>query len=114
MGEKKDRVNDALCATRAAIEEGIVPGGGTALIRALPVLEGIKPVNDDIKKGVEIVKHALKQPCHQIAKNAGVDASVIVNKVMEASESTGYGALNGEFVNMMDAGIIDPTKVKKN
>ena len=111
MGEKKDRVNDALCATRAAIEEGIVPGGGTALIRTLPVLDDISASNDDIKKGVEIIKHALKQPCHQIAKNAGVDASVIVNKVMEASDNMGYDALNGNFVDMMEAGIIDPTKV---
>ena len=113
MNEKKDRVNDALCATRAAIEEGIVPGGGTALLRCLDVLESVPVENEDQKKGVDIVRHALKQPCHQIAKNAGVDASVVVNKVIEASdEKTGYDALHGTYVDMIDAGIIDPTKVR--
>ena len=112
MGEKKDRVTDALNATRAAIEEGIVPGGGTALLRCLGVLESVPAANDDQRKGVEIVRHALKQPMMQIAKNAGVDASVIVNKVMEADDpNLGYDALNGVYVNMIDAGIIDPTKV---
>ena len=112
MGEKKDRVTDALNATLAAIEEGIVPGGGTALLRCLGVLESVPAANDDQRKGVEIVRHALKQPMMQIAKNAGVDASVIVNKVMEADDpNLGYDALNGVYVNMIDAGIIDPTKV---
>ncbi len=112
MNEKKDRVTDALNATRAAIEEGIVPGGGTALIRCLEVLDAVPATNEDQKKGVEIVRHAIKQPTFTIAKNAGVDASVIVNKVMEAGDqNTGYDALNGEFVNMLEAGIIDPTKV---
>jgi chaperonin GroEL len=112
VNEKKDRVNDALCATRAAIEEGIVPGGGTALVRCLDVLDNIPFTNDDQKKGVDIIRFALKQPMMQIAKNAGVDASVIVNKVMEANDvNTGYDALNNEYVNMLEAGIIDPTKV---
>ena len=112
MGEKKDRVTDALNATRAAIEEGIVPGGGTALLRCIDILDSVPAANDDQKKGVEIVRHSLKQPMMQIAKNAGVDASVIVNKVQEANDrNLGYDALNGVFVNMIDAGIIDPTKV---
>merc|ERR1719422_1622936 len=112
VNEKKDRVNDALCATRAAIEEGIVPGGGTALVRCLDVLDNVPVANEDQKKGVDIIRHALTQPMLQISKNAGLDASVIVNKVVEAGDvNTGYDALNGEFVNMLDAGIIDPTKV---
>merc|ERR1712088_895829 len=115
MNEKKDRVNDALCATRAAIEEGIVPGGGTALVRCLDVLDSVPVANEDQKKGVEIIRHALTQPMNQIAKNAGLDSSVIVNKVVEANDvNTGYDALNGEFVNMLEAGIIDPTKVVRS
>ena len=112
MTEKKDRVNDALCATRAAIEEGIVPGGGTALIRCLDILDSVPVANEDQRKGVEIIRHALPQPMLQISKNAGLDASVIVNKVIEANDvNTGFDALKGEFVNMLEAGIIDPTKV---
>lgn len=112
VNEKKDRVNDALCATRAAIEEGIVPGGGTALLRCLPVLDDLQVANEDQRKGVEIIRLALKQPCMQIAANAGADASVIVNKVIEAADPNyGYNALEGVFVNMIDEGIIDPTKV---
>merc|ERR1712088_1057839 len=115
MNEKKDRVNDALCATRAAIEEGIVPGGGTALVRCLDVLDNVPIANEDQKKGVDIIRHALTQPMNQIVKNAGIDASVIVNKVMEANDAnTGFDALNGEFVNMLEAGIIDPTKVVRS
>lgn len=114
MNEKKDRVNDALCATRAAIEEGIVPGGGTALVRCLDILDNVVFANEDQKKGIDICRHALTQPMMQISKNAGLDASVIVNKVSEANDvNTGYDALNGEFVNMLDAGIIDPTKVNE-
>ncbi len=113
VNEKKDRVNDALNATRAAIEEGIVPGGGTALIRCTDILDNVPAKNDDQKKGIDIVRHALKQPMLQIVKNTGIDASVIVNKVMEANDTnTGFDALNGEFVNMLEAGIIDPTKVR--
>lgn len=112
VNEKKDRVNDALCATRAAVEEGIVPGGGVALIRCLPALDAIEPVNEDQKIGISIVRKAIQTPCLTIAKNAGVDASVIVSKVMEASGDMGYDAATGTFVNLVEAGIIDPTKVR--
>merc|ERR1712165_144994 len=114
MNEKKDRVNDALCATRAAIEEGIVPGGGVALVRCLDVLEGLTAKNEDQRKGIEIVKYALTRPLFQIATNAGLDASVIVNKVKECSNpNEGFDAANEAMVDMIDAGIIDPTKVVK-
>merc|ERR1711936_1521348 len=83
VNEKKDRVTDALNATRAAVEEGIVPGGGVALIRCLPMLDGLVPENEDQKKGIDIVKYALTRPLYTIADNAGLDASVIVNKVKE-------------------------------
>ena len=87
VNEKKDRVTDALNATRAAVEEGIVPGGGVALLRCLPVLNTLVPVNEDQKKGIDIIKHALRQPLMQIATNAGLDASVIVNKVDNKAHS---------------------------
>merc|ERR1711994_467718 len=112
VNEKKDRVTDALNATRAAVEEGIVPGGGVALLRCLPILDGLTPANEDQRKGIEIVRHALKQPCFTIAQNAGLDASVIVNKVQECEDAKmGFDAANEEMVNMITAGIIDPTKV---
>ncbi|KAI8425090.1 hypothetical protein MSG28_006950 [Choristoneura fumiferana] len=111
VNEKKDRVNDALNATRAAISEGIVPGGGTALLRCIPVLEKLKPANADQATGIEIVKNALRMPCVTIASNAGCDGSVIVSKVQELGDEFGYDVLNNEFVNMMEKGIIDPTKV---
>uniref|UniRef100_T1JNA6 Heat shock protein 60 n=1 Tax=Strigamia maritima TaxID=126957 RepID=T1JNA6_STRMM len=111
VNEKKDRVNDALNATRAAIAEGIVPGGGVALLRCLPALENIKFENQDQKIGIDIIKKALKMPTQQIAKNAGVDAAVVVQKVIDSAKETGYDALNGIYVNMMSSGIIDPTKV---
>jgi len=111
VNEKKDRVNDALNATRAAVEEGIVPGGGTALLRCIPALKNIKTSNSDQDTGVDIVCKALRMPCMQIAKNAGVDASVVVAKVEELDSEVGYDALNNEYVNMMEKGIIDPTKV---
>ena len=107
-------MNDALCATRAAVEEGIVPGGGVALLRSLPCLDEIKPANDDIKLGIDIVRRAVETPCRQIASNAGVDAAVIVSKVKEASENKGYDAASDQFVDMVEAGIIDPTKVTIN
>ena len=91
---------------------GIVAGGGTALIRCIPTLDGVQTSNSDQERGVEIVRSSLDMPMRQIALNAGVDASVIVNKCVEAGDAnTGYDALNGTFVNMIDAGIIDPTKV---
>lgn len=111
VNEKKDRVNDALCATRAAVEEGIVPGGGTALLRCIKTLENLKGANDDQKAGIEIVRKALHQPCTQIAKNAGVDGSVVVAKILDQTGDFGYDAMNGEYVNMIEKGIIDPTKV---
>ncbi|KAK8761667.1 hypothetical protein V5799_027064 [Amblyomma americanum] len=111
VNEKKDRVNDALNATRAAVEEGIVPGGGTALLRCLPALEAIQVDNEDQRTGVGIVRKALKQPCMQIAQNAGVDAAVVVQKVVEGKDDFGYDAMRNEYVQMIEAGIIDPTKV---
>lgn len=112
VNEKKDRVNDALNATRAAVEEGIVPGGGVALIRCLPALDKLTPTNDDHKMGIDIVRKAIRTPCHTIAQNAGVDAAVIVNKVVEAEGDFGYDAATGTFINLVDGGIIDPTKVR--
>lgn len=111
VNEKKDRVNDALNATRAAVEEGIVPGGGTALLRCLPALESLAADNEDQRTGVGIVRKALKQPCMQIAINAGVDAAVVVQKVVEGQGDFGYDAMRNEYVRMIQAGIIDPTKV---
>lgn len=112
VNEKKDRVNDALCATRAAVEEGIVPGGGTALIRCIPVLDKLKGSNPDQDTGIDIVKRALRMPALTIAKNAGVDGSVVVTKIEAAQGDIGYDAMNNEYVNMIEKGIIDPTKVK--
>jgi chaperonin GroEL len=110
--EKKDRVDDALNATRAAVEEGVLPGGGIALLRAAGAIGKLKPTNEDQKTGIEIVKKALTTPARQIIDNAGDDAAVIVGKLAEAKEySAGYNAQTGEYVDMVKAGIIDPTKV---
>merc|ERR1712241_701331 len=112
VNEKKDRVTDALNATRAAVEEGIVPGGGVALIRCLPAVDAVTPENEDQKKGVEILKHALKQPCYTVAANAGLDASVVVNQVSNCGNvNEGFDAANEKMVDMISAGIIDPAKV---
>lgn len=111
VNEKKDRYTDALNATRAAVEEGIVPGGGVALIRCLPVLDGVKVENEDQKIGVDIVRKALRIPCYTIALNAGVDAHEIVTRVMHEKDEVGYDALHDQYVDMMKSGIIDPTKV---
>lgn len=111
VNEKKDRVNDALCATRAAVEEGIVAGGGTALIRCIAALKNLKGSNEDQNIGIDIIRRALRMPCLQIAKNAGVDGSVVVAKVEENNGDFGYDAMNNEYVNMIEKGIIDPTKV---
>jgi chaperonin GroEL len=112
VNEKKDRVTDALNATRAAVEEGIVPGGGVALLRCLPTLDALVPKNEDQRKGIELVKYALRQPLMTIANNAGLDASVIVNKVVEATDvNMGFDAANEVFVDMIASGIIDPAKV---
>ncbi len=111
MKEKKDRVEDALNATRAAVEEGYLPGGGVAYIRAVAALEGLKGANDDETTGIHIVAKAIEEPLRQIATNAGEDASVIINKIKEGKGDFGYNARTGEYVNMYEAGVIDPTKV---
>uniref|UniRef100_A0A8C9CTX7 60 kDa heat shock protein, mitochondrial n=1 Tax=Phocoena sinus TaxID=42100 RepID=A0A8C9CTX7_PHOSS len=111
VNEKKDRVTDALNATRAAVEEGIVLGGGCALLRCLPALDSITPANEDQKIGIEIIKKALKIPAMTIAKNAGVEGSLIVEKILQSSSEVGYDAMLGDFVNMVEKGIIDPTKI---
>jgi chaperonin GroEL len=110
--EKKDRVDDALNATRAAVEEGIVPGGGVALLKASKVLDGFKGDNDDQEAGVAIVRRALQAPIRQIAENAGVEGSIVVGKVLENPSATfGFNAQTEEYVDMVQAGVIDPAKV---
>jgi len=110
--EKKDRVDDALNATRAAVEEGILPGGGVALLRALSSVKGIKTQNDDQKTGVEIVRKAIMAPARQIVDNAGDDGAVVIGKLLESKDYTyGYNAQTGEYGDLVKAGIIDPTKV---
>ncbi|MBN9445815.1 MAG: chaperonin GroEL, partial [Bosea sp.] len=110
--EKKDRVDDALNATRAAVEEGILPGGGVALLRALASVKSLKTQNDDQKTGVEIVRKAITAPAKQIVDNAGDDGAVVVGKLLESKDyAYGYNAQTGEFGDMVKAGIIDPTKV---
>jgi len=111
VNEKKDRVTDALCATKAAVEEGIVAGGGVALLRCIPCLERVQTQNSDQQTGVDIIRQALYVPCRQIAANAGVDAEMVLQKVLESDRDMGYNALTGEYVDMIKAGIIDPTKV---
>lgn len=111
VNEKKDRVHDALNATRAAVEEGIVPGGGTALLRCIPKLDGLKGSNEDQNIGIDIVRRALRMPCMTIAKNAGVDGAMVVAKVETKEGDFGYDALKSEYGNLIEKGIIDPTKV---
>ena len=113
MKEKKDRVEDALNATRAAVEEGFVPGGGVAYIRAAEVLKGLKGENEDENTGIHIVARALEEPLRQIAENAGVEGSVIIQKIREGKDDFGYNARTDEYVNMYEAGVIDPTKVSR-
>ena len=113
MKEKKDRVDDALAATRAAVEEGIVPGGGVAYIRATAALEGLKGANDDETTGIQIVKRAIEEPLRQIVANAGGEGSVVVNKVREGEGTFGYNAREDRYEDMLEAGIIDPTKVSR-
>ena len=110
--ERKDRVDDALNATRAAVEEGIVPGGGVALLRAKRAVEKLKSDNPDVQAGINIVLRALEAPIRQIVENAGVEGSIVVNKVLELkSDSYGFDAQTETYVDMVTAGIIDPTKV---
>jgi chaperonin GroEL len=113
MKEKKARVEDALHATRAAVEEGIVPGGGVALIRAIGAVVGLKGANSDQDLGIAIARRALEEPLRQIVTNAGDEASVVMSKVAEGTGSFGYNAATGEYGDMMDMGIIDPTKVTR-
>ncbi|MCG6871982.1 MAG: chaperonin GroEL [Gammaproteobacteria bacterium] len=113
MKEKKARVEDALHATRAAVEEGVVPGGGVALVRALAAIGEIKTANNDQQVGVSIVRRALEEPLRQIVSNAGEDASVILNKVAEGKGNYGYNAATGEYGDMIQMGILDPTKVAR-
>ena len=110
--EKKDRVDDALHATRAAVEEGILPGGGIALLRSLKALEGLKAANDDQQSGIDIVRRALRAPARQIADNAGEDGAWIVGKLLESDDySWGFNAATGEYQDLVKAGVIDPAKV---
>ena len=113
MKEKKDRVDDALCATRAAIEEGIVPGGGVAYIRSIDSLEGITTVNEDEKTGVAIVKRAIEEPLRQIVANAGKEGAVVVQKVREGKGDYGYNARADVYENLFAAGVVDPAKVTR-
>jgi chaperonin GroEL len=113
--ERKDRVDDAMHATRAAVEEGIVPGGGVALVKSISVLEKLKPANRDQEVGVEIVRRALQAPARNIAENAGAEGSVIVGKLLESKDANeGYDATSGTFTDMVKAGVIDPTKVVRS
>jgi chaperonin GroEL len=110
--ERKDRVDDALNATRAAVEEGIVPGGGSALIYAIKALSGLKPENEDQNVGIKIIRRALQAPVRQIAENAGSDGAVVAGKLMESSDASwGFNAQTGVYEDLVKAGIIDPTKV---
>ena len=113
MKEKKDRVDDALCATRAAVEEGIVPGGGVAYIRAIESLDGLTGVNDDETTGIEIVKRAIEEPLRQIVANAGKEGAIFVQKVKEGKGDFGYNARSDKFENFFAAGVIDPAKVTR-
>ena len=113
MKEKKDRVEDALNATRAPVEEGYLPGGGVAYIRAIDALKNLKGENDDETTGIHIVARAIEEPLRQIAANAGVEGSVIIQKIREQKGDFGYNARTDEFVNMLEAGVIDPTKVAR-
>ena len=113
MKEKKDRVDDALHATRAAVEEGIVPGGGVALVRAAKALNSIKAENEDEKTGVQIISKAIEAPIRQIVANAGGEGAVIVSKIQEGKADFGYNAKTDTFEHMLEAGIIDPTKVTR-
>jgi chaperonin GroEL len=113
MKEKKDRVEDALSATRAAVEEGIIPGGGVAYIRAIKELESLEGDNQDQTTGIAIVKRAIEEPLRQIAENAGVEGSIIVNEVKNGKDDYGYNARIGEFQKLNESGVIDPTKVAR-
>ena len=113
MKEKKDRVDDALHATRAAVEEGIVPGGGVAYIRAIEALEGLKGLNEDETTGIQIIKRAIEEPLRQIVINSGIEGSIVVQKIKEGSADFGFNARTEVYENLFAAGVIDPTKVSR-
>ena len=113
MKEKKDRVDDALSATRAAIEEGIVPGGGVAYIRAIESLASLKAANDDEATGIDIIKRAIEEPLRQIVDNAGKEGAVVVQKVMEGKADFGFNARTETYENLFAAGVVDPAKVAR-
>ena len=113
MKEKKDRVEDALSATRAAVEEGIIPGGGVAYVRAIDSLDKLKGDNEDEKTGIDIIKRALEEPLRQIVENAGLEGSVVVQKIKEGKEDFGYNARTEKYENLFESGVIDPTKVAR-
>ncbi len=113
MKEKKDRFDDALHATRAAVEEGIIPGGGTALIRAAQKLEAVKPENEDEKLGIEIIRRAVEEPLRMIVENAGLEGSVVVNEVKNGKGDYGYNARTEKYENLFQSGVIDPAKVTR-
>jgi chaperonin GroEL len=113
LKEKKDRVDDALSATRAAVEEGIIPGGGVGYIRAIKELEGLKGENEDETTGVAIIKRAIEEPLRQIVENAGIEGSVVVQKVREGKADYGYNARTNQYENLYESGVIDPTKVAR-
>ena len=113
MKEKKDRFDDALHATRAALEEGIIPGGGVAFIRAISALDNLKGENEDEQTGIQIVRRALEEPLRQIVENAGMEGSVVVNKVKELKGDEGFNARTEVFEDLHKAGVIDPTKVAR-
>jgi chaperonin GroEL len=112
MKERKARVEDAMHATKAAVEEGIVPGGGVALLRAIEAVDKVK-ATDDAKVGVDIVRRALEEPSRQIANNAGAEGAVVVRDILAATGSTGYNAASNEMEDLVEAGVIDPAKVAK-
>ena len=110
MKEKKDRVDDALHATRAAVEEGIVAGGGVAFIRAVEALVNLKGDNEDENTGIQIIRRAIEEPLRQICENAGIEGSIVVQKVKEGTADFGYNARTDKYENLIGAGVIDPTK----
>jgi chaperonin GroEL len=113
MKEKKARVEDALHATRAAVEEGVVPGGGVALVRALKAIEKLVGANEDQTTGIKILARSIEEPLRQIVTNAGEDAAVVLNRVREGKGTFGYNAASGEYGDMIELGILDPTKVTR-
>jgi chaperonin GroEL len=113
MKEKKARVEDALSATRAAVEEGIIPGGGVAYIRAIKAIEKLKGANEDQTTGIAIVKRSLEEPLRQIVENAGIEGSVVVQRIKEGKDDFGYNAQDDKYESLYEAGVIDPTKVAR-